>query len=80
MLYACVVGGLTLWLGFMLGFLLGVRAANHSWLLTGRQDGRYGRTPHHCAGEFFYVIPEAAFAREYVHRVDVAPADRAAAD
>lgn len=25
-------------------------------------------TPHHCDGEFYYVIPESVFCREYTRR------------
>ena len=49
-------------------YFFGVWAGNNDWLLTGRQDPRYGRTAHCCRGEFYYVIPEGEFCREYVRR------------
>jgi hypothetical protein len=56
---------------FAAGLWLGARAANSDWLITGGQSPRWGRTPHHCRGKFYYVIPEPDFCREYVSRAAV---------
>lgn len=59
-----IVGGVAL-VTLICGFVMGVRAERTNWLITGRQGRRYGRTPHHCDGGFYYVIPEAEFVSEY---------------
>lgn len=52
----------------LVGFLLGVRGERMNWMTTACQSGRYGRTPHHCDGGFYYVVPESEFVSEYQPR------------
>ena len=52
---------------FVGGLVVGNRSANEAWRIRAGYRG-YGLTPHHYDGEFYYVIPESEFCRDYQHK------------
>lgn len=51
--------------GWLFGLGIGVLGERNAWLLRGREEEM---TAHYCNGQFYYVIPEKVFVRDYVRK------------
>lgn len=55
-------------IGFGIGFMLGARSERKAWTMRALGKNVWNSTPHHCEGEFYYVITEKHFCEEYQRR------------
>lgn len=54
--------------GMVVGLIFGHRAERRSWTMRAINGKGYNSTPHHCDGEFYYVITEKHFCEEFQRR------------
>lgn len=56
-------------LTWIIGMGMGCRVERRAWTMRAMsKDKPYNSTPHHCEGEFYYVITEKHFCEEFQRR------------
>lgn len=52
--------------GFAVGIVFGVFSERKAWTMRAMSNKPNSpNTPHHCDGEFYYIIPEQMFCEEF---------------
>lgn len=63
---AIVVGAIVL---FAIAFALGIRSERKAWTLRAySRKPHASNTPHHCDGEFYYIVPESIFVHDFTRK------------
>jgi hypothetical protein len=58
--------GVSLFVFFALGAFVGAMLERKSWLIRAMSSRPHApNTPHHCNGEFYYIVPEKMFCEEF---------------
>ena len=54
---------------FATGFLLGKSGEQKAWTVRAWSNKPHSsNTPHHCDGEFYYIVPESIFVNEFTRK------------
>lgn len=61
---SAMVTGAIVW---MLAFWAGMSMERTAWTMRALKEDGCG-TPHHCDGEFYYIVPEHTFCDEFMRR------------
>lgn len=61
--------GTGLFLMWMLGVYMGLRAERTAWTMRAMSNRPHApNTPHHCDGEFYYIVPEKMFCEQFTRK------------
>lgn len=59
-----------LFAGWAIGVVMGVAGERRAWTMRAMSDKPFApNTPHHCDGEFYYVVPEKMFCEQFTRKV-----------